>query len=77
MTCEAAFVNADTVDTPVSREDRTYEPVTLIGPDRFFTSIRPVLLTTCETVKRSRDHCLMWREFRQRKSWLLPTVSGM
>src|SRR5258705_7913849 len=56
---DAAFVNVLTFVIPVSREDRTYEPATLIGPPRFLTSTRAVLFTTCATVKRWRDHCFM------------------
>src|SRR4051812_49768430 len=73
---DAAFVNVLTFVIPLSRDEKTYEPATLIGPEMLFTSKRPVLLTTCATVKRWCDHFFMWRLLRQRKSWLLPVVIG-
>src|SRR3954447_1681535 len=73
---EAAFVNVLTFVMPFSRDENTYEPATLIGPETLLTSKRAVLFTTCATVKRWRDQAFMWRLLRQRKSWLLPVVNG-
>src|SRR3954465_2213095 len=73
---ESALVNVLTFVTPFRRDEKTYEPATLIGPETLFTSKRAVLFTTCATVKRWRDQAFMWRLLRQRKSWLVPVVSG-
>src|SRR3954464_8691236 len=73
---DAAFVKVLTLVVPSRRDVNAYEPATLIGPDRLFTSTRPLALTTWATVKRWRDQLFMCLVLRQRKSWLRPAKSA-